>query len=585
MRRESFMSHQDIEKDNKSNGNNKKSDENHAEIVETSTFDGLDQSLNMAQLRTRSLHKHQMWVRFITIAAVIASLVIGWTLGARYGGGTGASSSSNTTSSSFNASASSSSKVSIGLQLAPTNLDIRKQSGTALDQLLIGNVYEPLVQRTSTNGVTSGLAKSWTISKDAKTYTFHLNHNMTFSNGDVLNSADVVWSIRTMMTKGYQGSTELSNFESIKAIDANTVRLKLTAPYSELLWALTGRSGLVFDKDANYNAKIQAVGSGPFTVSSYKSGVSVTLKANPSYWDSGSSASSTSSSSHAAQVGTIVIRYYVDTNAAVNALKSGAVQVLAPLSSNLKTSIAKNSRFTVKAGRGTDKYVMAFNNKGSVLSNKKVRQAIRYAIDHNALIASRGNVDKALGGPIPSLDPGYQNLTGLYPYNLKKAKKLLKEAGYDTTNRLTLRLEYANTYSKELGVQLKSQLAKIGIDLQISVVEFSTWLSDVYTNHDYDISIVDHNESHDFYQWADSTYYYGYDNAEVQSLYSQALQASSDSARNVLLAKAARIVSKDAAADWLFNYQVLTAWDKDISGFPVNMNQTYMPLWKVSINE
>ena len=77
----------------------------------------------------------------------------------------------------------------------------------------------------------------------------------------------------------------------------------------------------------------------------------------------------------------------------------------------------------------------------------------------------------------------------------------------------------------------------------------------MYTNKDYDLSLVDHNESHDFYQWADPEYYYNYDNPEVQSLYAQALAATDDAARDDLLRQAARIVSEDAPADlWDLSY-------------------------------
>ena len=90
---------------------------------------------------------------------------------------------------------------------------------------------------------------------------------------------------------------------------------------------------------------------------------------------------------------------------------------------------------------------------------------------------------------------------------MAKAKTLLAEAGYTADHPLELNLEYANTYGTDLGTQLTSQLGDAGIKLNVKVVEFSAWLQDVYTNKDYDLSLVDHNESHDFYQWADPDYY------------------------------------------------------------------------------
>ncbi|MEE1295493.1 MAG: ABC transporter substrate-binding protein [Bifidobacterium sp.] len=458
--------------------------------------------------------------------------------------------------------------VSVGLKLAPTNLDIRNTAGSALDQALIGNVYEGLVARDSENQVVPALAKSWEESKDGLTYTFHLRQGVTFSNGDPLTAEDVVWSINELVDKQYHDADQLVNFKSIKATNDDTVVITLTKPYSNLLWALTGRAGLVFDKDAKYVAKTQAVGSGPYEVASFTPNSSLTLTENPDYWGT------------KPKTKTIVLKYFTDDNAAVNTLSSGDVQVLAPISASLAKPFEEDSaNYTVQAGDGTDKYVLGMNNaKDKATSDKRVRQAIRYAIDHDELIASRGGVDAALGGPIPSLDPGYEDLTDLYPYNPDKAKELLKEAGYDEDHPLKLTLTYANTYGTEIGEQLRSQLAKVGIDLKVNVVEFSTWLQDVYTDKDYDLSLVDHNESHDFTQWANKDYYYNYDNATVQQLTAEALDATSDSTRDELLAKAARTVSEDAAADWLFNYRITTAAAKGVEGWPLNMNQTVMPL-------
>ena len=147
---------------------------------------------------------------------------------------------------------------------------------------------------------------------------------------------------------------------------------------------------------------------------------------------------------------------------------------------------------------------------------------------------------------------------------------------------MKLTLTYANTYGTELGDQLRSQLKTIGIDLKVNVVEFSTWLQDVHSDKNYDLSLVDHNESHDFYQWANPDYYYNYDNPEVQRLYAEAIAQPDADASDALLARAARIVSEDAAADWLFNYRVTTAVAKGVEGFPFDMNQTLLPLWNVT---
>lgn len=462
--------------------------------------------------------------------------------------------------------------VAIGIKLAPVSLDIRNQSGSALEQLLIGNVYEALVSRNSNNEVEPGLAKSWTISNDGLTYTFKLNEHMNFSNGDTLDATDVAWSINQLKSKHYYNSDQVENLKQASAPDATTVKLTLSRPDANMLWYLSGRPGLVFDKDARYDAKTTAVGSGPYVVKSFDSSSKLVLQANPKYWGG----------AHKARTTTVTVRFLPDDNAALNALTSGDVQVLSPVNANMTGKLKSSGKYTVKATDGSDKFVLAFNCTGAKTADKRVRQAIRYAINHKEIIASRGGVDAALGGPIPSVDPGYEDLTGLYPYNPAKAKSLMQQAGYSTNHPLKLTLTYANVYGSELGEQLRSQLSHIGIDLNVNTVEFSTWLQDVHTNGDYDLSLVDHAESHDFYKWTQPDYYYHYDNAQVQALYAKALAATDEQDSAQYLKQAARIVSEDAPADWLFAYRVSVAQAKGVTGFPSRLTQSVLPLWKVA---
>ncbi|MBT1172374.1 ABC transporter substrate-binding protein [Bifidobacterium sp. MA2] len=527
-----------------------------------------DASLNARAKTPRKGGKGPKWWLWSLIAVIVVSaLVVGVNTfftnrqagaDAAAGGSTAASRQSDT--------------VSIGLKLAPVNLDIRHQSGSALEQILIGNVYESLVSRGSDNKVHPGLAKSWEVSKDGLTYTFHLNDKMTFSNGDALDADDVAWSINELKARKYYNYDQVKNLDKAEAVDPTTVRITLSAPDSNMLWYLTGRPGLVYDKDGTWDEKTGALGSGPYTVASFDPSDKIVFKANPKYWGT----------AHKARTENVIIRFLPDDNAGINALKSGDVQVLSPITATLAEPFRKDSDYVVKEGDGSDKFVLAFNMTNAKLADKRVRQAIRYAIDHKQIIASRGGVDAALGGPIPKVDPGYEDLTDLYPHDEAKAKALMKEAGYSESKPLELTLTYANVYGTELGDQLKSQLKPIGIDLKINYVEFSTWLQDVHTNGDYDLSLVDHAESHDFYKWATPSYYYHYDSKQVQDLYAKALVATSDDEASKYLAKAARIVSEDAPADWLFSWRVEQAYAKGVKGYPQNLSQTVLPLWQVT---
>ena len=131
---------------------------------------------------------------------------------------------------------------------------------------------------------------------------------------------------------------------------------------------------------------------------------------------------------------------------------------------------------------------------------------------------------------------------------------------------------------------LVSDFAKIGVSLEVDAVEFPTWLEDVYTNKDYELSYVLHVEPRDFGNFADPEYYFGYDNPEVQRLYTEALAEIDADASADLLAEAARLVSEDHAADWLYTGQTITAVDPNVSGFPQDSINSRIDLAGVTVS-
>ena len=137
---------------------------------------------------------------------------------------------------------------------------------------------------------------------------------------------------------------------------------------------------------------------------------------------------------------------------------------------------------TLVEGKTTDVYTLAFNNAVEPFTDVRVRQAIRQAIDHDALIEAVGGAGVRIGGPIPELDPGYEDLTDVVEYNPEESRRLLAEAGQSD---LSITLTIPNHYPEAIGTVLRSQLEAVGITLNVSSVEFPLWLNDVYTNHNY----------------------------------------------------------------------------------------------------
>lgn len=464
--------------------------------------------------------------------------------------------------------------VNVGLVLEPTDLDIRSTAGIALDQVLIDNVYQGLVGRTSTNKIVDVLAKSHTVSPDGLTYTFALHSGVTFDDGAPLKASDVVWSLEQVKnTPTYQNSADLANVRTVTAPDASTIVVTLSKPDSNLLWALSGRAGLVLEQAATNDLKTTANGTGPYRLAGWKQGDNIRLARFDDYWGA------------KAKVKGIVFTYYTSPSAAINAVISGDVDVQTAVDATLRSQLSGVSGISLESGKTTDKYTLAFNNAKAPFTDIRVRKAIREAIDNKAIIKALGGAGVTQGGPIPALDPGYEDLSAVDAYDPDDAKKLLKQAG--ATN-LTLNLTYANIYPASIGDLLTSQLKAVGITLHVTQTDFTTWLNNVLVDpgkgkvRTYDLSIVDHAESHDFGNWADPSYYFGYDNPRVQSLYAQSIAATDQKTAAAKLAEAARIVANDAPADWLYTATTLTAVHDDITGFPTSSTSARLDLAKLA---
>lgn len=459
--------------------------------------------------------------------------------------------------------------LTVRLSLEPTNLDIRHTDGAALDQALIDNVYEGLVKRDADNGIVESLASEYEVSDDGLTYAFTLREGVSFHDGTALTVDDVVSSLQTVKDdETVQGHDDLADVVTIAATDASTVTVTLAAPNSDFLFSLTGRAGLVVKAGDATNFQTAANGTGPFTVKRWAQGQSLVLARFDSYWG------------QRAGVAEVVLDYIPDQAAAANAAVAGDVDVALEIDPEFRSQIEDTGSFTIETGQTTDKGTLAFNNAVAPLDDVRVREALRLSIDHDGLIEAIGGVGETLYGPIPQLDPGYEDLSSVVEHNPERARELLAEAG-QTDLQLTLTIP--SVYPTAIPTYLVSSFNDIGVTLRVQSVEFPAWLQNVFRNKDYQLSFVRHVEARDFGNWANPDYYFGYDSPEVQSLYAEAVASTDEAESDRLLAQAARIVSEDHAADWLFVATPLMAIGSNVQGFPLNSLNVRLPLAAVTV--
>lgn len=523
------------------------------------------------EYRKRGRSKKPLLITLAVIA--IAAIVAAFTLWLNSGQG---SQPDGTPGSEGGSGGTAGNELVVGLQLEPSNLDIRTTGGVALDQILIDNVYQGLI------GLESGTVDTFVPvlaealpaqSADGLTFTFSLREGVTFASGSELTAADVVDSLSAAEGPASLTAT-LGAPVTVTSPDDRTVVIKLSQPNSQLLWHLANRPGLVFETAYTGDLSNTSNGTGPFALApnGWKQGDSITFTANANYWGD------------QPQVSTVVWRYIPDSNAAVNAALEGDLDVLAPVNSNMASQF-EGTDFTIEHAASTDVFTLGFNSKKAPLDDVRVRTALSMAIDGDSIVAAFYGDGKTLGGPITDIEPAFEDLTSINSYDPEAAKALLNEAGVEN---LELTVTIPSFYASDSINQVVTQFAEIGVKLNVNPVEFGTWLSDVYSApkdgspRTFDLSYVNHAEANDFANYTNPDYYFGYDSPEVQELYARSI-ATTDQAEAIALVKqAARIVANDAPAKWLINYTPANAIGNHVTGFPNSNTNSRINLAGVS---
>ncbi|NIH80956.1 ABC transporter substrate-binding protein [Amycolatopsis viridis] len=450
--------------------------------------------------------------------------------------------------------------VDVRLVLEPTSLDIFGTSGTALDQVLLDNVYQGLVGVDTGAGdkIVPALASAWETSPDGLTYTFHLVRGATFHDGSPLTSADVVWSLQQQIAPGSKAvyGSSFTTVDTVSAPDPATVQVRLKQRDSFLLWNLTQRGGIVYRQGTDFATLDGAEnGSGPFRLAQWNRGASITLARHENYWGA------------KPKVAKVVFHYIPEPNAANNAQLTGQTDIETAVDPTLLTAFDGNNAFSVLKGTTTDKFTLAFNGTQAPFTNPAVRHAIRQAINKQNVIRAYG-AGTAIGSAVPPQDPWYEDLAAVDAYNPGNARKLLADAGFP--NGLSLTLTVPAVYPAAISDVLVSDLKQAGITLTVQAVEFQTWLSKVFQQHDFQLSLVDHAEPRDLVNYTKPAYYFGYDAKQVQDWYAQARLAATDDERDALLKRVGRQITEDAATDWLLLVQTHTAVRAGVYGVPQN---------------
>lgn len=448
--------------------------------------------------------------------------------------------------------------IRIGSLYEPQNLDNTAGAGQGVTEAFNGNVYEGLFRLADSGAVEKLLATDYSVSDDGLTYTFQLRRDVKFHSGDPLTAQDVKYSIERVMAPDSKSSrkSSLNPIAGIQTPDEHTVVVKLSSRSVSLPYNL---SYVWIVNDSAKNLTTSEDGTGPYRLDQWRRGSTLSLVRNDEYWG------------EAPTNKEVVFHYFTDATALNNALLTGAIDIITSVQSpDSLRQFTDNPNFTVKDGHSTTKEVLAFNDRVKPFNNVKVRKAVSQAIDDKKLLNSIwGDHGTLIGSFVPPTDPWYEDLTAVNAYNPEHAKQLLAEAGYP--DGFTFTLDTPNYDPHPVVAQfVKSELAKVGITVNINIITANEWYTKIYQAHNFEATLQEHVNDRDIVFYGDPNFYWGYDNQQVNELIASAEQSKTPEERNQKLEKANRIIAEEAASDWLYLYPQIVISSSNVTGYPVN---------------
>ena len=343
------------------------------------------------------------------------------------------------------------------------------------------NIYDRLLryEAEDLNKLTGGVAESWTVGSDNKTFTFKLRPNLKFANGDPVTADDLAWSLQRVVimdkTPAFLfdqlGWTKDNVKDLVQATDPHTLTFKITEDFapSLVLNLMSTLAASAVDKKVamsheqngdmgNGWLKTNSAGSGAFNLIAWKADESVTMEANPTYHIA---------SQHVKRV---VIRHVTEPATQLLLLQKGDVDIARNLLRDQLNALAEDKNVRIESFPGGDNYYLGMNVSEEHMKNPKVRQAMKMLVDYDGMVKNLFKDNFFVQETFLPL-----GILGAIPYNpwkldVAKAKALLAEAGYPNGFELEF-ITPNNPPWTDMAQSVQQTMGQGGIKLKLVQVE------------------------------------------------------------------------------------------------------------------
>lgn len=371
----------------------------------------------------------------------------------------------------------------VGQIAEPKSLDPAAVTAVNDFRILV-NVYDGLTRyKDGTLEVEPSLAESWEISEDGTVYTFKLRSGVKFHDGSDFNAEAVKFNFDRMLKEDHPyhdtGPFPLAFFfsavEEVNVIDDLTVEFKLNEPYAPFLSNLAYPTGLLVSPTAveehGKDFGRHPSGTGAFKFEEWEPNAKVVISRNEDYWDG------------APPLEAVVYRPITDANTRVAEMLAGGLDIMVEVPPDSLSQFRDNPDYKVLEQAGPHVWFLILNTKEGPFADKKIRQAVNYAVNKKALVENvlQGTAEIAAGPTPPAFAWAHNEELEPYPYDPEKAKALLEEAGYDGEELVFYVTEGGSGMLDPvaMGTAIQADLQAVGMNVKIETYEWNTFLGKV----------------------------------------------------------------------------------------------------------
>lgn len=454
--------------------------------------------------------------------------------------------------------------VTVGITQEPGTFDPHVVVAAG-DEEILYNIFEGLFKYDSTGTLQPCLATDYSVSTDATQYTFTIREGVKFHNGDDMTLDDVKYSLDRAagLLEDSEGAlvAELDSVESVEIVDGKIV-VTLELSDSEILTYFT--TAIVPSGVEDLNAT--PIGTGPFVFESYTVGQNVTLTRNDNYWQSS-----------LPYLDSVVFKICADMDSGFLELQNGTIDIFPHVTLDKAEQLAEESFNTLSCASNMVQ-IFALNNEFGPLADSRVREAINYAIDRTELIElTMGGAGVPLtSGMSPAMGDSYDtSIDNTYSYDLERATELLADAGCEDGFDLTITVPSEYLVHVNTAIAIADQLSAVGINVEIQQVDWATWLSDVYTDRNYEATVICLTSNYSAYdvmsRYASDNAgnFINYSNQDYDELIAQIPLTTDLSQRNEYYHQLLGYMVTDNASCYIQDPMEITVVASDLTGYNV----------------